>query len=160
LLDSAFFLQDFNWKVVSTFDLNGDDKADLLWYNSATGGTVAWTMDGLSRSVTNSGTILTNINRRSVNITAAPLIITSGASLPAGTVGVPYSRTLAAVGGTPSYSSWTKTAGTLPPNISLNVLTGTLNGTPAGSPGTFNFTVTVQDALGQTTSSSFQLVIQ
>jgi hypothetical protein len=117
-------------------------------------------MSGLSRSGSNSGTILTDINRRNVNITAAPLIITSGASLPSGTVGVPYSRTLTALGGSPSYSSWTKTSGNLPQGVSLNATTGTLTGTPSGAPGSFNFTVSVQDALGQAVSSSFVLVIQ
>src|SRR6185436_14970881 len=38
-------------------DLNGDGRSDLLWYNPATGQTMAWLMDG---SVTASSSTLLN----------------------------------------------------------------------------------------------------
>src|SRR5204862_3246099 len=68
-------------------------------------------------------------------------------SLPAGAVGVPYSVQLTAANGTPPYSNWTVSTGALPPGLNLNNNTGVISGTPTFSPGgTFNFSVTVEDA--------------
>ena len=81
---------------------------------------------------------------------AAPLSITT-ASLPSGVLGVAYSQTLAATGGTPPYSNWTVTSGSLPPGLTLNAATGAIGGTPTtvtGSP--FTFSVTVGDSANST----------
>ena len=65
---------------------------------------------------------------------AAPLTITTSSPLPAGTVGAAYSQTFElASGGTPPYSGWTITAGTLPANLMLNASTGALTGTPTAA---------------------------
>jgi hypothetical protein len=60
----------------------------------------------------------------------AALSITT-ASLPAATVGTPYSEGLVAAGGTPPYS-WALTSGTLPAPMALSSV-GTIAGTPAGA---------------------------
>jgi Putative Ig domain len=60
-----------------------------------------------------------------------PLSITT-ASLPNGQVGVAYSATLTATGGTTPYM-WSLTSGTLPAGLSLNAATGALTGTPAAA---------------------------
>src|ERR1019366_10734667 len=73
---------------------------------------------------------------------AKPLQITTPPVLPPGTVGVLYSLTLSATGGTPPYG-WLLTSGTLPAGLTLN-LGGTITGTPLNT-GTFKFTVTVRD---------------
>ncbi len=63
--------------------------------------------------------------------------------LPAGTVGQPYSATLAASGGTAPYT-WSVT-GTLPSGLSLDGKAGTLGGTPEAA-GTSSLTVTATDS--------------
>jgi len=68
-------------------------------------------------------------------------------SLPSGTAGIPYSQSLSALGGTPPYSGWSLTSGSLPPGLSLNSSTGVIAGTPSSTSGSpFNFTVTVADS--------------
>ena len=82
------------------------------------------------------------------NADAAGLLKTAALSIqtrtiPAGVVGQPYSSTLQAVGGTPSYT-WL-----LPPGLFTNGLSlsrsGVLSGTPL-QPGTFSVVALVQDA--------------
>ena len=61
-------------------------------------------------------------------VVAAPALQITTASLPAGTVGTPYSQALAASGGTPPYT-WT-VSGDLPAGLSL--AGNTISGTPDG----------------------------
>ena len=68
-------------------------------------------------------------------------IVTSGLS--SGTVGMPYSATLSASGGTPPYS-WAIVGGSLPPGLSLSS-NGAITGTPS-STGSYDFTVQVTDS--------------
>ncbi len=84
--------------------------------------------------------------------TLAPLctpISISPATMTSGTVGVFYSQTLSAAGGTAPYSLWSVTSGTLPAGLSLNAATGVISGTPTASvsPPT-NITVRVSDTYG------------
>ncbi|MBX3458497.1 MAG: putative Ig domain-containing protein [Planctomycetes bacterium] len=76
------------------------------------------------------------------------VIITN--SLAAGAIGTPYSQPINSAGGTAPYA-WSKTGGTLPPGLNLDLAsTGastTLSGTPTSS-GLFSFTVQVTDAGG------------
>lgn len=62
-------------------------------------------------------------------------------SPPSGQVGVPYTHTFPTTGvtGTPTFSI---VAGSLPPGLTLNTLTGVVSGSPT-TPGTFSFTVRV-----------------
>jgi hypothetical protein len=73
-----------------------------------------------------------------------PVCITT-TTLPFGTVHVPYSASLAAVGGTPPYT-WSLASGSLPPGLNISP-TGMITGTPTVS-GTFIFTIMVTDSLG------------
>ncbi len=57
-----------------------------------------------------------------------PLQVTS-TSLATGTVGQPYTATLAATGGTGAYT-WSVTSEGLPPGLTLNASTGAITGTP------------------------------
>jgi hypothetical protein len=89
----------------------------------------------------------------------APLQITTTSPLPGGTVGVAYSTTLTATGGTPSYS-WGFVTGALPPGLSVGA-TGTISGTPTTA-GTFTFTVQVTDSTSptpQSTTATFSLTV-
>jgi hypothetical protein len=76
----------------------------------------------------------------SLVILPGSLIITT-TSLPAATVGTPYSQTLSAGGGTAPYT-WSIASGSLPPGLTLSG--ATISGTPS-APGTSNFTVRVAD---------------
>ncbi len=70
----------------------------------------------------------------------AGLVVTS--TLPRGTVGVPYSGSLTAAGGTPPYT-WGIVSGALPGWATFNAATGTVSGTPTAASNTaMNFSVT------------------
>jgi len=83
-----------------------------------------------------------------------PTITTS--SLPAATVGEPYSFTFQAAGGTPPYA-WRVVQGQLPPGISLS-LAGVLSGTPTVSGGG-EFLVEVAGADTLTAGKGFFLAV-
>lgn len=74
-------------------------------------------------------------------------ILVSPASLPNGTVTIPYSQTLSASGGTFPYT-FSLSSGTLPPGLSLSA-GGVVSGTPT-TDGTYSFTVLATDAYGCT----------
>jgi len=88
----------------------------------------------------------------------APLTITT-ASLSNPTIDIAYSQTLAATGGTTSYS-WSVVSGSLPAGLSLNTSTGAITGTPTAA-GTSNFTVRVTDSasVALTNDKAFSVVI-
>lgn len=73
-----------------------------------------------------------------------PLITLAPASLPGSLIGVPYTQTLIASGGTAPYS-YAVSQGALPPGLLLSSL-GVIAGTPT-TLGNYNFTVTATDAL-------------
>jgi thermitase len=85
---------------------------------------------------------------------SAPSIST--ASLPGGTVGTPYSASLAASGGTTPYT-WSLASGTPPAGITLSSA-GTLSGTPTTA-GSATFTVRVTDANNQTATKTLSITI-
>lgn len=100
----------------------------------------------------------TAIGTLSINIVQLLTITTS--SLPAGSVGAPYSQVIAAAGGTPPYS-WAVTAGALPPGVTLTT-SGTAAGTLSGTPlltGAYTFTVTVTDQPGVQVRATFTLTV-
>jgi hypothetical protein len=88
------------------------------------------------------------------NVKNGRLAITT-TSLPNGQVGVAYTATLAATGGTLPYK-WSLTSGTLPSGLSLNVSTGTISGTPAtpvtATPLSFKVTDSSRPALNKSVS--------
>ena len=88
----------------------------------------------------------------SINIIAG-LGVTS-TSLPSGTMGVAYSATLTAAGGTTPYT-WSITSGALPGWASLNSATGAITGTPNAT-GTTSFTVKVTDSTSPTALTATQ----
>ena len=81
----------------------------------------------------------------SLTIVLPPPSITSASPLPTGTVGMPYSQTLAASGGTSPYT-WSISAGALPSGLSLSS-GGVLSGTPAAATSA-SFTLKVSGSNG------------
>jgi hypothetical protein len=93
----------------------------------------------------------------SIAIAVPPVSITTASPLPAGTVGLAYSQTLAASGGDGTYT-WTVTAGTLPTGLSLSP-GGVLAGTPSAA-ATSSFTVQASSAGGtDPASKTFSLTV-
>lgn len=76
---------------------------------------------------------------------------------PAGQVGVAYTDTLTATGGM-SPLTWSVSAGSLPPGLTLGATTGVISGTPTLA-GTFSFTVRVADAGTQTATQPTSLTV-
>jgi len=87
---------------------------------------------------------------------AAPLAISTTAMANAD-VGIAYSRTVQASGGSGGYT-WSISDGSLPTGFSLSARTGSISGKPL-SPGTSNFTVQVVDSSGKTASRAFSITI-
>jgi len=89
------------------------------------------------------------------NPPAAPLQITSSA-LPSGTVGLAYTGSITASGGTTPYA-WTVDSGSPPPGLTLGG-DGTLSGAPTRS-GQALFVVRVTDAKGLTATASLSITV-
>ena len=90
---------------------------------------------------------------QSLTITVNPTLTVSTTSLPNGTAGTAYSQTLAATGGTGTYTTWALASGTLPLGLTLNTSTGVITGTPTIAT-TSTFTVTVKDSSGATSPAA------
>ena len=103
------------------------------------------------------GSVTSNSASLTVNPAPVPPSITTS-SLPDGTVGVAYSASVSASGGTAPYS-WSLASGSLPTGLSLNS-SGGISGTPS-STGPFPFTIRVRDSSApqQTATRSFTITI-
>lgn len=94
---------------------------------------------------------------RSLTIAVATPVSITTVSLPGGTVGVAYSQTTAATGGTTPYT-WSLFTGALPAGLLLTTSTGKISGTPT-TPGTSTFELRATDSLGRTATRSFTITI-
>ena len=89
----------------------------------------------------------------------AGITITTSTSLPDGYPSDAYTTTtLAATGGTGSYTSWTVSSGALPAGITL-ANDGTLSGTPTTA-GSYSFTVRVTDTASNAATATFTLAVE
>ena len=115
-------------------------------------------------TVTDTETFPDVVDSESITVTdtetvTASLIITTG-SLPTGYVGVPYTTTFAASGGSGTNYTWSITSGgpaLLAAGLSLSTA-GVLTGTPTAA-GTYPITVQVTDSAGNTYSASFSIAV-
>lgn len=74
-----------------------------------------------------------------------------------GTIGVAYSETISAQGGTAPYT-FAVTSGSLPTGLSLNTSTGIISGTPTAA-GSFTFNIEVTDTNGNVGIHGFTITI-
>ncbi|MEK6410394.1 MAG: putative Ig domain-containing protein [Acidobacteriota bacterium] len=86
-----------------------------------------------------------------------PVLTIGTGDLPEATVGVAYSRTMAAVGGKPDFS-WSIESGNLPPGLALGQA-GSISGTPSTA-GTFNFVAKVTDSNGNSATKALTLIVK
>jgi hypothetical protein len=99
----------------------------------------------------------------SISVTSGPncpVITVNPATLPPGVIGMFYSQSVTAVGGTAPYT-FTISSGTLPPGLTLgtgNTSSVLISGTPL-TPGLFTFTITAADAHGCLGSRLYSMVI-
>lgn len=111
-------------------------------------------------AVSDAGTGTNDSQALTIVIDPAPTSVTiTTTTLPNGTDGVAYSAQIQSTGGTGTHT-WTLTAGTLPPGLSLSgstTATETLSGTPTAA-NTYNFTVQVSDGSGSDTQA-FTVII-
>ena len=93
-------------------------------------------------------------------VAVAAALSVSGGPLLDGTLNDPYLDFLTASGGNGA-DTWSLTSGTLPGGLTLDPQAGTISGMPTAT-GTFNFTVSAQDAstpTAQTATGSFSITI-
>ncbi len=88
-----------------------------------------------------------------IHVHAAPAVTT--VSLAGAEAGVAYNTSLTATGGTAPLS-WSVSAGSLPPGLTLDAGTGAITGT-AATAGSSNFTVEVTDANGATATAALSI---
>ncbi len=87
-------------------------------------------------------------------------IVTS--TLPEGSATAPYAQSITALGGSEAGYVWSLSAGALPQGLTLESAgtpSAQLSGTPAAF-GTFDFTVSLTDSMGASTTQALSLVIQ
>ena len=130
-------------------------SSGLIFGTPTTGGSYEFAVQVISISPFG-GNPVTVSAEISINISAPPLTLTT-TSLPAGTVGVPYSQTLAASGGFPPYA-WQLSSGNTPGGLTLDQYSGTISGTPTTA-GSFPFQVKVYDSQQGTATGSFTIRI-
>jgi uncharacterized protein YhjY with autotransporter beta-barrel domain len=92
-----------------------------------------------------------------VTVGANSLVINPG-SLPSGTVGTGYSRTVTASGGTGGPYTYSIGSGALPTGLSLNSGSGAITGTPSAG-GVFTFTIHAVDGNGNFGNANYTVSI-
>ncbi len=89
--------------------------------------------------------------------TGTPPVITTN-TLPSAQLGIAYSQTISATGGTTPLV-WSVTSGfALPPSLSINGNTGAITGIPT-TVGSYNLSFTVTDSANRTATKTFSLIV-
>lgn len=94
-------------------------------------------------------------------ITIAPALSISTTSVASATENVAYTATITAQDGSGSGYVWSISTGSLPPGLSIGASgtpSTTISGTPT-DPGTFDFTVRVEDSAGGVATRLYQMVV-
>ncbi len=134
-----------NIKLGLTLSLNG-----LISGTPTQAGTSSFTIEATDAN----GCIGTRVYTVTVN---CPTVTVNPLTLPNGIVGAAYNQTFTQTGGSGT-PTWSLSAGSAPPGLTLSPTTGLLSGTPTGF-GSFNFTVQVTDGNGCTGTRNYTLTI-
>ncbi|UDM48834.1 putative Ig domain-containing protein [Cupriavidus sp. MP-37] len=143
--------------------VNGGIMPSGLTFNSATGvlagtpgtaGTVSFIIQANDSST---GTGPYSVAGAYTLTIAAPTVALAPATLANPALGIAYSQSVTASGGTAPYT-YSLVAGALPPGLTLNSSTGAIAGTTAAG-GNYNFTVLATDSLGFTGSRAYSVTI-
>jgi len=122
-----------------------------------TAGSYPFTIQVLSSSSDGGSTVAFKAFTLDIAAPSPPVTITTGSTLPAGTVGAAYLQQMAASGGTPPYT-WAVASGALPAGINLNTTSGQLSGTPSTA-GTYTFKLSATDQNGSSGTNTFTLTV-
>ncbi len=158
----------------ATIDVGGTVQLAASPTNSQGGGvsaTVSWSSSATSVATVASTGLVTGVGAGSATITASaggrsgtatitvtdPTLSISTEALDTARVGVAYSFDLGTDGGAGAIT-WSVSAGSLPPGITVGQSSGLISGT-ATAVGTFTFTLTAQSGDGQTASKAFELLV-
>ena len=145
------------WQVGSsaTIGTGSSFAGDILALSSITFTTGS---NSSGRALARNGAVTLDTNNiNTCGVLACPIITVNPASLPNGTVGIPYNQSVSASGGTAPYA-FSVSSGALPTNLILNSVTGAITGTPTTA-GTFTFTITATDATGCSGSRLYTVTI-
>ena len=130
------------------------------WLSLSTAGALTGTPPLTAIDSTFTVTVTDSSNNSTSGSFSVPvtLAIITTSPLPTGQVGVNYSQTLTAIGGTGVYT-WAPNAGSsLPGGLLLNATSGVLSGPPSTA-SAFNFTILVTDSNHATATQAFALTI-
>ena len=157
-LTAAGGKQPFTWALAS-----GSLPPGLTISTSGANGIISGTPTALGTTnfkvqVTDSQTPTAAVDIASKSIVVNPLLSISTTTLTSGSIGVPYSAALTAVGGVSPYT-WAITSGSLPAGLTIST-SGLITGTPTAS-GTQTFSVQVTDSAtpASTATASLSLTI-
>jgi len=130
--------------------------------------TTAVTYTAPTVATSNSTATLTATSNANTSVTATLTITVNTAilgitptSLPAATIGAPYTVYVSAIGGASGTFTWSITSGTLPPGLTMSpstTSTVTISGTPTTA-GTSDFTMEVVDSASNTASQALGIVV-
>jgi FG-GAP-like repeat/Putative Ig domain len=150
--------QGVSWTLTGSGSLSGG-TATSITYNSPTGNLVS-----AQQATVNATSVADKTKTASLKINVNPLPqFVPLQTLADGSVGTPYSQTIALSGGTAPFQwsiydgpilTGSRVGGAVPDGLTLNPVTGTISGTPTAG-GTWFFEATVTDAAGITVSDSF-----
>ena len=140
-----------------TFSVTGTLPAGLT-LNATTGALSGTPTTAVTRTFTIRATDgNAAIGSRAYTVTIGAAIVVNPATLPGGTVGSAYSRTVSATGGTGT-KTFSVSAGVLPAGLSLNPSTGVLSGTPTAA-GLSSFTIRATDSIGAFGTRNYTVTI-
>jgi CSLREA domain-containing protein len=140
-----------------TIPMGSGTQTLTLTCGNATPGNFSGTLTVAHNAVGSPATYTVNC---AVTMPAMPLTITTASPLPDASVATAYSQTFAATGGTPPYTNWAITAGSIPSWATLDPTSGMLTGTPSNTIGSpFSFTVQVTDSAAVKNTKVFSLSV-
>ena len=150
--------QGVSWALSGSGSLTGA-TATTITYNSPTDN-----LTGSQQVTVTATSVADKTKTASLKITINPFPqFAAPQTLPSGSVGAPYSQTIALSGGTAPFQwsiydgpigTGSRVGGAVPDGLTLNPATGVVTGTPTAG-GTWSFEASVTDAAGITVSDGF-----